>query len=625
MRWAHQVTQKFPDGHLFVNLHGFEPAGRAASPAEAIRSLLDTLQVPPRRVPATLDAQIGLYRSLLAGRRMLILLDNARDADQVRPLLPASPGSLVLVTSRSQLTGLVATDGAHSLTLDLLPPAEAWQLLGRRIGSDRLASDPAAVNRIIDRCAGLPLALALVAARAAIHPDRGLGSVADELDQGLDAFTTGDTTTDLRAVLSWSYQALSPPARRLFRLLALHPGPDIGVPAAANLTGLPDAQVRPPLAELTRTHLVTEPAPGRYALHDLVRAYAGERAGTATEPELRAARRRMLDHYLHTAHTTARLLRPRREQIALDPPAPGAAPTQLADLAQAQAWLTAELPNLTAAVATAADTGFDGHAWRLAWSLVGALDLRGHWHDQAAVQTVAVQATIRSGDRQAQARARAHLALAHARLGEPEAARHQLRHVLALGDELGDRTCKARAHSDLGWLLTDQRQPRAALDHYQQALEQFREAGSVAGQARILNSIGWAHALLGEYQQTFTYCRQALDLMTDLDDRQGQAGAWDSIGYAHHHLGDHQQALDCYRKALTLYREVHDRYLQADTLSHIGDTHRVVGETSAARAAWQEALAILDQLGHPMADRIRAKLDDTATPHGRAAASSSRN
>jgi hypothetical protein len=272
-----------------------------------VRSFLEALEVPAQRVPAGLEAQSALYRSRLAERRMLVLLDNARDADQVRPLLPGAPGCLVLVTSRDQLAGLVAGAGAVPLALDLLSPEEARDLLDRRLGGDRIVAEPAAVEEIIERCDRLPLALAVVAARAAIQPERPLAVLAAalrDLHDRLDTLATGDPGTDARSVFSWSYQQLPASAARLFRLLGVHPGPDLSVSAAASLAGMTPAGVRPILAELVRAHLVTERVPGRYALHDLLRAYARElTCAQDSESDRHAAVRRVLDHYLHTAHS----------------------------------------------------------------------------------------------------------------------------------------------------------------------------------------------------------------------------------------------------------------------------------------------------------------------------------
>src|SRR5215470_13466489 len=281
LHWAHQAAGRFGDGQLYVNLRGYGPSGAPAEPAEAIRGFLDALGVPPGRIPASAEAQAGLYRSLLAGRKMLIVADNARDEAQVRPLLPASPASLVLVTSRSQLGGLGAADGARLISLDVLPHAEAVQLLTARLGAERAAAEPAAVDQIADLCACLPLALAVAAARAAARPAFPLATVAGELADAtgrLDALDAGDPSSSVRAVFSWSTRQLSAQAARMFALLGLHPGPDISVPAAASLAALDKADARRLLRELTRAHLITEHAPGRYAFHDLLRAYATEQA-----------------------------------------------------------------------------------------------------------------------------------------------------------------------------------------------------------------------------------------------------------------------------------------------------------------------------------------------------------
>jgi len=279
--WAHQAAGKFPDGQLYVNLRGFDPSGRPVTPTEAIQGFLDALQVPAASVPAGLPARAALYRSLTAGRRMLVLLDNARDSDQVRPLLPGSPGCLVLVTSRSELPGLVAAEGARALRLGVFSDAEALELLVRRIGSARVAAEPEVARELTRLCARLPLALAIIAARVIARPGFPLASLAEELRDGggrLDALATGEQTADIREVFSWSYRCLRPPAARMFLLLGLYPGPDITVAAAARLAATTPREARGLLRELTRCHVLAELSPGRYALHELLRAYAAERA-----------------------------------------------------------------------------------------------------------------------------------------------------------------------------------------------------------------------------------------------------------------------------------------------------------------------------------------------------------
>jgi DNA-binding SARP family transcriptional activator len=381
VHWAHRVRHCFPDGQLYINLRGFDPTGAPIRPEQAIRRFLDALNVPTQRIPTGLDAQIDLYRSLLANKRVLVVLDNARDSDQVRPLLPGVSGCLALITSRNRLAGLVAIDGAHPLILDLLTADEARRLLTTRLGESRVAAEPEALDDLIQLCARLPLALAICAARGAIEPDLPLNDLAARLrdTQGsLDALTGDDTATNIRAVFTCSYHTLSPDTARLFRLLSLHPGPDISAAAAASLAGIsPDLASRL-LADLVNVHLVTEPTSGRYSLHDLLRAYAHEQAyALDSDPDRHAATHRLLDHYLHTAHAAALHLRPHRDRIVLGPQPPEVTIEELGGLTDAIAWFTAEHLTLLAAIQHAASTGFDIQTCQLAWTLSDFLDRRG--------------------------------------------------------------------------------------------------------------------------------------------------------------------------------------------------------------------------------------------------------
>jgi DNA-binding SARP family transcriptional activator/tetratricopeptide (TPR) repeat protein len=609
IHWAHRVAVHFPDGQLYVNLRGFDPVGPAVDPATAVRGFLVAFGIPAQGIPDDLQARTAMYRSLLAGKRVLVVLDNARDVEQVRPLLPGTAGCLAIVTSRNQLTGLVATEGAHPVTLDLLTPTEARDLLIRRLGIDRVAREPDAVDAIIARCARLPMALAIAAARAATHTAFPLAVLAAELREttgALDALHSGDAATDVRSVFSWSYRTLSPDAARLFRHLGLHPGPDFAAPAAASLAGIPPGQGRTLLAELTRAHLLTEHAPGRYTFHDLLRAYAAEQAHSIDPDEQRrAAIHRMQDHYLHTAHTAALLLNPLRDPITLPPPQPGVTPEQPPDHQQALAWFTIELPVLLAVINDA--TCLDTHTWGLAWTLTTFLNRQGHWHDWAATWQLALAAAQRLADPSAQATAHRGLSWAYNQLGRYNEATIQLHQALDLHDKAGDQVGHADVHLDLGkaLLLTDR---NVALDHAQEALRLYRAAGHRTGQALALNNIGWCHTLLGDHQRGLVACQQALALHQELGYRDGEAASWDSLGLAHHNLGHHAQAVVCYRRALDLYQDLGDRYEEATTLTNLGDTHQAVGHHAAARETWQRALTILDQLAHPDSGLVRARL-----------------
>lgn len=612
VHWAHQVCDDYPDGQLYAKLRGFDPGGTVADPAETVREFLAALGVPAERVPESLDAQTGLYRSLLSKRRMLIVLDNARDAEQVRPLLPGSPGCLVVITSRNRLSGLQINDAAHAVTLELMDATDARRLLGHRLGAQRVSAEPAAVAEIIEFCTGLPLALAIAAARAAGRPGVGLAELAGQLrdaGQRLDTLSGGDTTTDLRTVFSWSYRALSPEAARLFRLLSVHPGPDFAVSSAASLAAVPVTGMTPILAELARLHLIAEPGHGRYTVHDLLRVYAGDLAETVDgEEHLGRARRRILDHYLHTGHAMDRMLNPQRDAIEPSAPEPGVVAETPADREQTFGWFKAERATVGACVRLAAAFGFGRHAWQLALTVGTFYDRQGHWHDWRSILCTALEAVRLTDDRVGQAYV--HLGLAHAdgRLRETDPALRSARRALELFDDLEDRRGAAKTHLILGWLLERRERYREALEHDWRAFELNKAIGHRVGQARVLNSIGWHHAMLGDFQRTLEYCRQSLELQREFDDLHGQSASWDSLGFAHDRLGRHGDAISCYRNALDLRRRLGERYITARTLSRLGDAYQRAGDGEGAEESWREAVRILDDLGHPEADNIRAGL-----------------
>jgi DNA-binding SARP family transcriptional activator len=616
VHWAHQIRDRFPDGQLYVNLRGFDPAGPAMEPAEAIRGFLDAFAVPPDRIPPDLDAQAALYRTLLADRRVLIVLDNARDAGQVRPLLPGTPLSLVIMTSRNQLLSLVATDGAQPIVVDLLPDGEAISLLVRRLGTERIAAEPAAAQQIIESCAGLPLALSIVSARASANMRLPLADLAEELREargGLYALDGGDTRTNIRAVFSWSYHALSPPAARLFRLLGLHAGPDIGLPAAASLTGAPVPQARALLTELTRAHLLTSRGDKRFTFHDLLRAYASELAEAHDPAEDRhAAVHRVLDHYLGTAYRADELLRPSRDDvITLVPPSPLVTLADLHDHREALAWFATEYHVLLAALRQAANDGFDVHTWQLAWALSSFVERSGHWHEAAAFQQIALEAASHLGDPYAQAKSHGCLAYTSARLRRYDDAHGHLARALRLYQNLGDQPGgEAHAHRSLAWVFDQQGNYQEALAHAQQAFELFRAAGHRTGLARALNAVGWAHIQLGGHKIGLMHCQQALDLQREIDDQVGLAETLNSIASACQHLSRHHEAVAHYQQALHLYRDLGARHGEADTLSCLGDAYLADGHPSGARKAWHHALAIFFELGHPDASKVRAKIDN---------------
>ncbi len=624
VHWVHRVAGRFPDGQLYVNLRGYDPGAAAPDPGDVLRGFLEALGVPPARIPADPEGRAGLYRSVLAGRRVLVLLDNASDAEQVRPLLPGAPGCLVVVTSRQPLTPLVATEGAHPLALDLLTRDEARNLLARRLGARRVAAEPDAVEELIDRCARLPLALAVSAARAAVQPRLPLATLAAQLRDAagaLDALRGGDAATDIRAVFSWSYDRLTSDAARLFRLLGLHPGPDIGRSAAASLAGLHVAEVDRLLTELTRANLLAEQGPSRFTFHDLLRAYAAEQAAdTGTEDDHRGALGRVYDHYLHTAHTAALTLHPHFSPITLPAPRDGVTVARIATRADATAWFAAETSVLLAVVPAAARAGLHAEAWRTAWTMSGLLDRSGRWSDWLAVQQVALDASARIGDRSGQGHAHRDLGRVYSRLRRHDEAVRSLQQALVVFHAAEDHAGEAHTRLNLGQVLERQGHHAEALNESRRALVLFQRAGSMAGEAYTLNAVGWQHSLLGDHHKALASCERAVELLRRVGDVQGEADAWDSLGYAHHQLAEHRRAIACYGNAVTLFRRTGDRYSEASTLHKVGDSYRSVGDTAAARASWQRALSVLDDLGHPDADDIRARLQALATAAGSSAA-----
>lgn len=607
VRWAHGARARFPDGQLYADLRGFDPDGEPADPGEVVRDFLIALAVPAHAVPPALAGQTALYRSLLNGRRVLVLLDNARSSEQVRPLLPGTPGCLTVVTSRNDLTGLVVAEGARPVTLDVPGFAASRQLLRARLGAERVAAEPAAVTTLIGACARLPLALAVVAARAVTRPRLSLATVAEEVRRGFDA-PAEDRSVDVRAAFDWSYRQLSPPAARLFRLLGPHPGPGFGVEAAASLAGEPVADARRGLAELAGAHLIGERAHGRFELHDLLRAYAiGRHRDEDPAADRHAATTRLLDHYLHSAHRADVLLKPHRDdRVTPDPPAAGVTMADFADRREAAAWLAGERPVLLAL--TRREKGFEATVVRLAWTMVSFLDYAGHWQDKVDVLGAALAAAGRLADPASRAETHRMLGSALVRLGRFAEAAAELDAALAEYARVGDPGGRARVHRTAAWVLERQGRDREALDRARLALASHLAAGNDAGVGRALNAVGWFHARLGDHRRALTRCQAALDRQRRIGDRFGEAETLDSLGFIHRSLGAYPAAEVHYRRAAGLYREFGDRYNEADTLVSLGDTCREAGRPDAARDCWREALEIFETLEHPETAAVRDRL-----------------
>ena len=612
--WAQHNSERFPDGQLYVDLRGFSPGGRPVTPEAALRGFLEAFAVPPDRIPPDLDARVALYRSVLAGRRVLVVLDNALDTDQVRPLLPGGRGCLTLVTSRTRLLGLVAAEGATPVTVDLLSAGDSLELLATRLGPERTGREPRAAAELVELCARLPLALGVAAARAAQEPDLPLAELAAQLRDArdrLDALDIGDRTTDPRAVFTWSYRALSGTAARVFRLLGLHPGPDVSVPATAGLAALPPAEAGRAVRELCDAGMLVEQAPGRFACHDLLRSFALERAqADEDEPGRGAAIDRVFDHYLQSAGAASPLAYPNRQYIALPPPRPGVVAEQPADAREALIWFATEYPVMLACVRLAAERRADADTCRLAWAVRTFGDQRGDWEALVAVQGAAVDAAERLADVEELARAHRSLGLYQGRLGDHQNAHTHLSRALDLYTSLGAAVDVAHTHHTLTIILERQGRHGDALGHAQSALELFRASGHRVGEALMLNAVGWYHTLLGDHEAALAHCRAAVELHRGLGHRAGEADAWDSLGHAHRELRRYQDAVSSYRHAVELRRSLGEQYSQASSLTRLARTHEAAGDDAAARQSWTQALEILDEIGHPEAESARARLRD---------------
>ncbi len=421
-------------------------------------------------------------------------------------------------------------------------------------------------------------------------------------------------------MLSWSYQELSDAAARMFRLLSMHPGPHITIPAAASLTGMARDDARRAIGELTSSHLLAEHVQGRFACHDLLRTYAADQARVEDDDACRgAAAHRLLDHYLHTGHAISRLLDPTLDTRTLAPPQPGTLPEEPADYQQAWAWAEAEYLVLLAMAARASATGFETYAWQILHSFETFFYRRGLWHEFVGAQGTALDAALRTGDTAGQAHMHRGLGRVYSLLGSFEEGQAHLSRAIAGFRETGDRCDEARAHINMGVALRIQERYADALGQAKQALDLYRAASHLGGQAGALNNIGWYHTYLGDYQAALTCCQQALAGFRQTGNRHGVAHALGSLGKAHHLLGHSAQAIACLQESIDAFREHGDRFSEAETLTLLGDTRHATGNPQAARRDWEVALDILSEVHHPDASQVRARLSSLGNAEADAA------
>ena len=600
VHWAHRAAERFPDGQLYVNLRGYDP-DHPVPAADVLAWFLRALGVAGPDIPPEVGERAALYRSLLADRRMLVVLDNTGSAEQVRPLLPGASSCGVLVTSRDSLAGLVARDGAVRLNIDLLPLADAVALLRALIGR-RVNADPGAAEALAAQCSRLPLALRIGAELAAARPSVPLADLVSELaDQQrrlnlLDA--GGDPRAGVRAVFSWSYRNLDVAAARTFRLLGLHPGPASDSYAAAALTGTDLRQAEQELDLLARADLIQAAEPSRFGLHDLLRDYACELAATSdTKAQRRAALTRLFDYYLHTAAAAMVTLYPTEHQRRPDSPPPAMVVPPVTSPGAARTWLDAERASLVAAVAYAATHGWPSHAARLAATIFRYLDVGGHYAEAITMHGHARRASSQAGDRAAEAEALTNLGVVSHEQGADGPAVSYFEQAIALLRETGDRAGQARALGNLGGVELLQGRYGRAASRFQQALGLRRETGDRVGQARALSNLGRVDLVQGRYRQAAAYLEQALALCHELGDRTGQAYILNYLGCACLRQGRHRQAADYFEQALALNQQTGNRPGEAYVLTNLGLLDLRQDRHEQAMGHIQRALAVFRELG----------------------------
>ncbi|WP_073501214.1 ATP-binding protein [Actinacidiphila paucisporea] len=618
LEWARRHTASFPDGQLYVNLRGFDPGGPPLDPATALQGFLQALGMSQEAIPPDPDAQAALYRSLVAGRRMLVVLDDAADTRQVLPLLPGSGLIPVLVTSRRRLDGLATTHGARRIRLDALPSADARTLLSHRIGPQRVAAEPAAAEEILDRCGGLPLALTIAAARWSARDGFPLADLAAELrDESarLDALEVEGSMVGLRAALECSYRALSEPTAALFALLGSVPYPEISAEAAAALAGQPPQTAGALLRELDDAHLVTQPAPGRYRMHDLVRLYAAERGQVPQGPSAEAARARLAEFYLQSLFRAERQLYPQRAAIAVPDPAADVDPLSFAGTPEALSWLDTEYANLLTLRQEAVARGCHEVVWKMAWALMTYRIRRGRMRDDLASWRDALAAAPHlTGQPEAVYMVHCGYGGACVRVGRHAEGLDHLVRAKVLAEAAGDVFSLAEAHFHLAvaWHYADD--GCRSMAHALQALALFRTIGDPVWIGLSLNAAARSAIGLGALEEARAHAQAAYVLARTHGQTDAEAESSVNLGYIAQQTGDPASALEHFEHAVRIHRKRRNVYFEADVLEQLGYAHVHLGQTTAARQAWQLAaesyrgqwrLAEAERVDHLLSDEGR--------------------
>lgn len=612
VHWAHQVRDHFSDGELYIDLRGYH-TGPPINADEALDHLLRALDVSGEKIPVGLDAKAALYRSLLHGRWMLVVLDNAASVEQVRPLLPGSSTCRVLVTSRTELGGLISRDGARRTRLDVLPPIEAIQLLGEIAGSERVQHEPEAAAELARYCGYLPLALRIAAERLVDSEHLGVGDLVEELAEvreRLDALAAEDDEfTAVRAVFSWSYKALPPDAARMFRLLGLHAGADISAAAATVLAGVTATAARKSLRMLVGGHLLQESGPRRYRFHDLLRVYAMECANAdETEVNRRAAIHRLLTWYLLTVSMAVSVFGPHFRQPSLEKLPVDCTPLSFDNGQHALQWCDAERANLVAVVSQAAAVGDHSIAWQLPLALFGYFIVRKPWTDWINTHRVGMASAQLLGDKVAEAWLRTSSAIAYRDLRQFDTAREQFNSALVGWRETGQRWGEAWALRDLGGIYELLGRFPEAMTCLEQALVIFVDLNNEADESSTLAGLASTQRRLGQFDDALRSFQRSLAIRRNIGNPRLIGQALLNLGPAYGDVGQFDQAVDHLQQALSIFRDVDDHHGEAIAHDHLGTILDRAGQTKAAEDHWRDALAIYDTIDDLRADDIRRRL-----------------
>ncbi|HVV22412.1 MAG TPA: tetratricopeptide repeat protein, partial [Pseudonocardiaceae bacterium] len=600
---AHRVAAAFPDGQLYVDLHG--TGGAPVGTADALGRFLRDLGTDPQRIPTDVDERAAAYRTLLSGRKVLVVLDDAADTRHVLPLLPGSPGCAALVTSRRTLADL---EGGHHVVLAGLPEADAMALFRGLAGARRIAAEPDATAAVLTACAGLPLAIRIAGAKLAVRPTWSVSWVAEQLaDRAgrLPALTAGDLAVPATFQLGYDHLPAGDdpdctPAR-VFRMLALQDGPTIGLAAAAALLDRPRATVERALDVLVDNHMLESPAPGRYRFHDLLREFAT--ACLADEPaaERAAAPRRLLHWYLHTTHAAQVVLEPRRDPLPLGTPQ-GPAPLTFPDHAAGMRWYDEEFANLVAAVRQADQLDEPHLAWQLAYTLAGYFLLREPMQEWIGTHRIALGAARRTGDRQAVGQTLNDLATGYYRARQYDEAVEAYTEALELARQLGSDVGAATVLNNLA--LAERRLGRHAdaIAHHQQAVELAEAMGEPYGLCVAVTNLGTAYAEVERFDDAIGCQREALRHAAAIGGngrRYQMASVLRELGEVYSRLDDHRRAVECYRRSGELAGEVGAVRIQVRAAIGLATAHRALGAADEASVAAKDARRLADVLGDP--------------------------